>query len=213
MREEIQPHRPASPEEQQRKRGRIDRRESTYRKAKELEGQVQVLEERADVDGLTGLLNRRAFEVRARAALEGLSKERRAGDASRRLGIIFCDIDHFKSINDTFGHAAGDEVLRQVASTLRRNVRPEDIVGRWGGEEFAICVVDGDHNQLAKIADGLRSDVENSVRVEGRAVTMSFGVEAIIGSEDLETAIEHADHALYESKNNGRNRVTFAEAA
>ena len=129
-------HRPASLDAQEAKKQKLDAREATYRKAKEFE-------QLATSDALTGLSNRREFEKRASDIIEGMRIGGRASDPEKQIGIMMCDIDHFKVLNDTQGHTAGDKALQKVASTLRTNLRPQDLVGRWGGEEFAICIIDG----------------------------------------------------------------------
>ncbi len=177
------------------------------------ERQVRDLEALARRDPLTDLLNRRSFLEQAGKMREG---ERRKKDlASPRFMIIMCDIDHFKKINDTLGHDAGDAVIRNVAKMLRANVRPEDIVGRWGGEEFIIALRDGDVSQGMKIAEGLREEIEKAVITSGDTtipVTMSFGVEVAHSEEPLIDIINRADKALYQAKHSGRNRVEVLAA-
>jgi len=156
----------------------------------------------ATVDGLTGLNNRRQFF--------DLATERLAGARAhgRPLAAIMLDIDHFKQINDDHGHQVGDEVLREVSARLRRHLRDTDILGRYGGEEFAIVVSDRDP---AAVAERLRSCVAGA-SVETAAgplwVTTSAGVSDLRADDTgLEDLLVRADAALYRAKQAGRNRV------
>lgn len=179
-------------------------------RAEDLDRERKDLKEKSGTDSLTGLLNRRAFETRARAVLTGLSRTMREVDKllPRNVGIIVGDIDYFKSINDTLGHQEGDRVLKDVARTLKSGVRSEDIVARWGGEEFMVLIVDGSKEQIKGIAEMLRKAVERlEIQVKGRPVTMSFGYDEVKSADDFEAAIARADKALYRAKENGRNRV------
>ena len=158
------------------------------------------------IDSLTNLMNRRAFEER-------LDEE---FSVTRRHGLTSClallDIDHFKSINDTHGHDAGDEVLRQVAAILQREVRTGDLVGRWGGEEFVVYVRQSDLEGAKILLDRLRNTVSaNTVKIEDGAdinVTFSAGVVSLSVSNDWRESLSKADEGLYQSKASGRNRVT-----
>ena len=159
-------------------------------------------------DPLTGCLNRRAFLAESERSL--------AASASNGMPVccIMCDVDHFKSINDRFGHGGGDEVLKAVAKALGRGLRNGDLLGRYGGEEFCIVLPDASLEQALQIAERLRADVEanagSAVRqFDDVKVTMSFGVEQL-GAETAQFAalVDRADQALYHSKETGRNRVT-----
>lgn len=158
------------------------------------------------IDALTNLLNRRAFEERMD---EEFSVNRRHGMVSC---IAILDIDHFKSINDTRGHDAGDEVLRQVAGILQREVRTGDVVGRWGGEEFVVFVRQSDLKGAKVLLDRLRDIVgSTAVKVEeGDDITVTFsaGVVSLKESKDWRKSLSKADEGLYQSKASGRNRVT-----
>ncbi|WP_258868090.1 GGDEF domain-containing protein [Alkalilimnicola ehrlichii] len=124
-------------------------------------------------------------------------------------------MDHFKYFNDTFGHQAGDEVLRTVASVLRRNVRESDIAGRYGGEEFGVVLVNTRADAAVYFAERLRKEIEKAtVTMDGRVlqVTVSLGVAALTPAiANHQEWIEQADLALYRAKNAGRNRVSGAE--
>ncbi len=161
-------------------------------------------------DALTGCLNRRALLQDSDRAIAA------AAQSGAPLSCIMCDIDHFKSINDRFGHGGGDEVLKAVAKALGRGLRTGDLLGRYGGEEFCVILPDATLEQARVIAERLRADVEanagSSVRhLADVKVTMSFGVEQC-GAHAAQFAaiVDRADQALYHSKKNGRNRVTLA---
>lgn len=164
----------------------------------------------ASTDGLTGLLNRREFLERAEAEYE------RAVRYGRPMALIFLDLDRFKAINDTHGHAAGDRVLSEIAARLRRRVRRQDVVGRLGGEEFAVCVPEVGVTGACGLAESLRRDfMATPVRHADIdiPVTSSFGVAAFIAGEDGLGGIMHrADEALYAAKRDGRNRVMVGTA-
>jgi len=163
------------------------------------------LERLAMVDPLTGVANRRYFYQRA--AIE-------IGAAHRRhapLACLMLDIDFFKSVNDRHGHAAGDAVLKRLAETVQAGIRPYDLFGRLGGEEFAILLPDADLATASLIAERLRIAVAASpALVEGEVlpITVSIGV-AILAAEDaaIDPLLDRADRALYQAKEGGRNRV------
>ena len=169
------------------------------------------LERLATIDHLTGLLNRRAF-------LEATEREvRRAHRYGQPLAMIMLDIDHFKRINDGHGHPAGDEVLRRVAATCRGMLRDEDLMGRLGGEEFAITLVHPPLPQAAAVAERLRKAVSELVIEHGGSritVTISLGIAEIGESlNSLDHLVSMADGHLYTAKREGRNRVCAAGVA
>lgn len=167
----------------------------------------------ASIDGLTGILNRRALMSEARR------HEERRSDADG-LGLMMVDVDHFKRINDSFGHVVGDEVLRRVAATLRMSSRGTDVLGRYGGEEFLLILPGADESRLAKVGEKLRAAVEAIPALEfsGRegfpdTLTVSVGGAVLrAGEGNLDHAIARADLALYEAKHAGRNRVVVTGA-
>jgi len=164
----------------------------------------------AITDPLTGLLNRRAVELRLRE-LEEL-----AVGVSTPVSVIMCDIDHFKGVNDTYGHLIGDAVLAQVARVLRARCRLSDTVGRWGGEEFVIVLPSCPIEPATRIAEGLRDQIESHRfhTPEARfSVTASFGVagaELGAGGPPIHSLVAQADRRLYLAKEGGRNRVVSA---
>lgn len=158
----------------------------------------------ASTDSLTGALNRRKFpelfagELQTQSSCEGIPI---------KLSLITFDIDHFKKINDSLGHAAGDLVLKEVACLARGLIRKTDVLARWGGEEFMILVPNVGIEAAGQLAEKLRSAIEKNVFPEGIKVTVSFGVSEYRPDDTLETLCGRADEALYLAKNEGRNRV------
>lgn len=151
-------------------------------------------------DGLTGLLNRAALTD---AAETMIAQARREGLS---LAVMMFDVDHFKSVNDTWGHAAGDEVLRGISMATKSTLREGDVLGRWGGEEFVCVLMGADHDASILIGERIRSIIERTI-TSPRVVTVSGGISTL-GSEDtFEALVKRADELLYESKKSGRNRV------
>ncbi len=173
---------------------------------------VQQTMEMAITDGLTGLQNRRYLESHLGTLVD------QARDRSKALAALIVDLDFFKSVNDTFGHDAGDDVLREFARRLRKNVRGIDLTCRYGGEEFVIVMPETDRAQAYAIAERLRQRVAGEpFLVLGGAkaldVTISVGVATLDHHEDTpETILKRADNALYLAKRGGRNKVV-ADAA
>jgi diguanylate cyclase (GGDEF)-like protein len=167
---------------------------------------IQDMYRNSKMDALTNLLNRRAFEERMD---EEFSVTRRHG-LNACLAIL--DIDHFKSINDNYGHDAGDEVLIRIATILKNRIRSGDLVGRWGGEEFVVYVRQSDLEGAKVLLDRLREFVANTSIALGTgqslSVTFSAGLVSLVNAPDWRTALTRADEGLYMSKENGRNRVT-----
>lgn len=157
-------------------------------------------------DSLTNLWNRNAiFDILAR---EMARCEREA----LPLGVLLGDLDHFKEVNDTFGHLCGDAVLREASARMLRAVRPYDAVGRYGGEEFLVILPGCDQETAERRAETIRQSVQTPpIVVDGRAldVTISFGATCIMGADmtGSQRAIQLADNALYEAKRSGRNRT------
>lgn len=160
-------------------------------------------------DGLTNLLNRRALHDHAEAELS------RAARNASPFSIILLDIDHFKSVNDRFGHAAGDAALRLVAGTLTQQVRAYDAVGRWGGEEFLILLPNTALTEARAAAERVREAIEGvrlPLAVGGEVqLTASLGVATLSGTTTVNDLTQQADTALYRAKQLGRNRVCLAE--
>jgi len=167
---------------------------------------ISKLEQTVIYDPLTQIGNRKHIEVKINSALQEYKYMRFP------FGLLFIDIDHFKSVNDTFGHIVGDKVLRAVANTLRLNLRETDTCGRWGGEEFLALVFNLDREKLQAIAEKLRSLVEQTaITTEaGRPkITVSIGATLVHNEDTLESLIYRADKLMYKSKANGRNCVSI----
>ena len=155
----------------------------------------------ATLDALTSVLTRKALD-RALAQLDHDEAE---------LSLVFLDVDHFKSINDNFGHGVGDRVLAALGRLLRDHVRPNDVVGRYGGEEFVVVLRDASPEAACRVADRIRQSISGAT-ISGlpRRVTVSAGVAPRCLGEPIHELIRRADLALYAAKNAGRNRVLMA---
>jgi diguanylate cyclase (GGDEF)-like protein/PAS domain S-box-containing protein len=167
---------------------------------------VSRLEQTVIYDPLTQIGNRKHIEVKINSALQEYRHMRFP------FGLLFIDIDHFKYINDTFGHITGDKVLRAVANTLCHNLRETDTCGRWGGEEFLALAFNLDKDTLKTIAEKLRSLVEQTTittATDGPRVTISIGATLVRNEDTLESLIHRADKLMYKSKANGRNCVSI----
>ncbi|HEY6898844.1 MAG TPA: sensor domain-containing diguanylate cyclase [Rhodocyclaceae bacterium] len=166
------------------------------------------LEEMATIDKLSGLLNRQAFEV---LFLQTLAELRRS---PAPLAAVLLDIDHFKQINDRFGHLCGDQVIEQVAATMKSRLRESDIPCRWGGEEFLVLLKNCDRAQAAALAEALRSAVADlRFEFDGQVatVTVSAGIAAYRDGDSPERLVDRADQRLYAAKRGGRDRVVAEE--
>ena len=184
--------------------------------------QAETLERLALLDPLTGIGNRRYLEAQLEAQLDHTHRY------GWPLGVVFLDVDHFKRVNDTHGHLAGDEVLRVVARTMEGGSRSFDAVGRWGGEEFVVALTSITPPEAVAAGERLRTLIESaSVPVEGRRplppvldprhsplhgqrlhVTVSVGVTCALPDDSLESLLNRADRLMYASKAAGRNQVT-----
>ena len=159
----------------------------------------------AEFDTLTNIINRRVFQEKFEYFLS-LSKR-----DEKNLSLVFLDIDNFKNINDTFGHNIGDEVLKLFASIIKTHLRETDLVGRWGGEEFTILLIDCDLEEAKIIIEKLRATIENSKALHHLvkySVTASFGVTEVMRDDNADAIIQRADDAMYSSKEAGKNRIT-----
>jgi len=174
----------------------------------ELRQQKDAAEQAARFDSLTQVLGRRGFTEQAESEIQRCMRYPHA------LSLIMIDIDHFKAINDTHGHAAGDAVLLHFAQLLMRELRECDVVGRIGGEEFAVLLPDSGVEQAMRVAERMRaSAVATQIHVRGQPLNFSasFGVAEFLPQElTLDSLLARADAALYEAKRQGRNRVLLA---
>lgn len=189
-------------------RANEEMQKQVHRRTQELQAANAELQRQANTDALTQLLNRRGFDTQATLAL---ALARRSG---RPLSMISLDIDFFKSVNDQFGHDAGDSVLANLADILRQRTRQADIVARIGGEEFALLLPDTSASAAQQLAQDLLESIERTPIPTVGHITVSAGVSSLRSEEacdDLHSMIKRSDEALYEAKRAGRNRVHRAE--
>lgn len=169
---------------------------------------ILTLEKTAFADPLTKLGNRLYFEQQYQYACLQMEFEK------VHHGLLFMDIDNFKSFNDTYGHNIGDQVLKMVAGNLTSNLRETDVIARWGGEEFIVLLREVHPDEVPAIADKLRRLIESSRLVlpdrKALEITVSVGATLTIDKEPLESAVQRVDALMYQSKHDGRNRVTFS---
>lgn len=193
----------------------VMKREIQKRRAKEtellainamLDARSRVMEHEACTDALTGAFNRRGLQS---ALATGLADLR---DAQKPLSLVIFDIDYFKRVNDTFGHAAGDQLLSQLSWLVRENIRDADLLARWGGEEFVVLCRDTNSAQATAFAEKLRLLI-SSYQFGDVRITASFGVATLTEAGDLDRLFDAADHALYEAKGAGRDRVVLSGAS
>ena len=163
--------------------------------------QQQLLREQAAADYLTGLPNRRGFFQVANTVTE------QAKRLSHSFSIILFDLDDFKSVNDRFGHDAGDTLLREFARQVHGRVRRGDVLARWGGEEFIILVPQCNLENAAELAEKLRAEIADHSFTTAGKITASFGIAESAPQEDIGSIIARADRALYQAKHAGKNRV------
>lgn len=165
---------------------------------------IDQLHTAAMTDLLTGLRNRRHMTMRIQQEVVRFNRSRRV------FSLILADIDHFKQVNDRYGHACGDEVLRNVAEVLRQGLREQDDVARWGGEEFLLLLPETDVDGALLVAEKLRAQVELATmrcQTQDIRVTLTFGVTSYNGTANMDGTIREADNALYLGKKRGRNCV------
>lgn len=175
-----------------------------YEKRLEAEQRAEDLGQLAITDPLTRIMNRRGITV---SVLDAMAQAERYGNP---LAVAMADIDHFKQVNDTYGHEAGDKVLAEIASVLSETLRMPDKVGRYGGEEFLIVLPHTTLAQARKIAERMRAAVGDWPFAPGgkkTALTVSIGLTQFQKGEDLEQLLTRVDRALYQAKAGGRNRV------
>ncbi len=156
----------------------------------------------AETDKLTGLYNREKLDYVLAQLIQVKSDK-------NGLSVMILDIDHFKSINDQYGHLEGDRVLTSLAIELQQSMRNEDIVARWGGEEFVVVCVNASLTTAMALAQRLRANIAN-MTISGKHLTISVGVAQRQLDDNAESLLDRADTALYKAKRDGRNRVLAA---
>lgn len=180
---------------------------SSTQEIDKLRSDLAEIKGQATTDTLTGLPNRLAFDIT-------LASEIERAEVGSGLSLLFADIDHFKMVNDSFGHLVGDMMLKMTAETIRQFIKGKDFAARFGGEEFVVLLPDTPMKGALRVAESIRSHFESKKwtrRDTGESIgsiTLSFGVAQYLGGETAEALIQRADGALYASKASGRNRVT-----
>ena len=185
-------------------KGRITHFVSVSKDISALMEKREALIQEARTDGLTGLYNRRHGEAAMAQAVQA------AHAGAQPLTLIACDVDHFKQVNDQFGHPAGDRVLKNVARLLLKHIRSSDTAIRWGGEEFFILLINCPAEAARQLAERIRRAMASHHDEEAGAVTLSLGVATLQPDESLAQWISRTDSALYEAKRSGRNRLVMA---
>ncbi|MBQ0725071.1 MAG: GGDEF domain-containing protein [Cycloclasticus sp.] len=181
------------------------RMQETNEEIAKMKLELEAVKAIAEKDSLTGLKNRGTFDK----AIEQLLND----DASSNATLIMLDIDHFKRINDNFGHLVGDRVIRYVSALLKQVIGKEHLVARYGGEEFAVIIKNKSVKEILPLAEKIRGSMANSkLQRKGSGetigqVTLSVGLTSLKSDDDIEAFIERADRALYEAKETGRNKV------
>jgi len=170
-----------------------------------IQGLNRKLEASVVTDVLTGLKNRQYFNQRVNEEMERFKRYQ------TKLSLLMIDIDHFKRINDTYGHGIGDEVLKKVSSELQNQLRKVDLIARWGGEEFIVLLPETEIDEAVDVAEKLRENVEALIHENNEVVTISIGVSMLTESESLESWIDRTDKALYHAKKQGRNRYCVSD--
>jgi len=172
-----------------------------------LNAMMASLDKQSRTDSLTGLSNRRCMMDRL------MQEEKKTIDPGNPLTLVMGDIDFFKSVNDTYGHLAGDQVLVTIAEIMQSTVQSDDLVCRWGGEEFLILFTDESTAKVAYLTEQIRSEVARQIFSTHHAdfhLTMTFGIAAYQINDTLDSLINRADQALYEGKRTGRNRIVVS---
>lgn len=178
---------------------------------KQLERANKMLQSLSDIDGLSGLYNHRYFYETVEKAIEHQINKKRE-NFRKSICLILLDIDHFKYINDTFGHPTGDKAIKHIASIIISNTRPSDVCFRYGGDEFAILLFDVTCEEAVKLSERVREMVEKSPLTSDNgdiSMTISIGISMLDEKIDVTTFVNKADIKLYKSKQQGRNKITY----
>ncbi|RJR12619.1 GGDEF domain-containing protein [Candidatus Parcubacteria bacterium] len=198
-----------SPEEIERRR----RKETPTQHPRKTERENAKLKEQQGVEELTGLLTQKAFRERMTSLIEKF-KGRRESDFLQKVSFLLIDVDKFKEVNDTYGHPVGDQALQLVADAIRKHVRKDtDFAARWAGDEFAVCYEDAGEG-IGEIAEAILKEVNDSTITlpngQKVQVTISIGIAETTGYRTVDRLYMQADKALYDSKEEGRNRFVIA---
>jgi diguanylate cyclase (GGDEF)-like protein len=179
-----------------------DRRQLSLKRINEsLRVQSRVFEKLAHHDPLTGVLNRKGLAEELLRVADTLA------DRFFPLSLVFIDVDHFKRINDQYGHGIGDQVIKDLAAVVKNHIQRDDLLARWGGEEFLLICPHTKGHEAVVIAERLRQVIATTVWPLGLHITSSFGVSEVLAGEDLNASMDRADKAMYRAKKNGRDRV------
>ncbi len=179
------------------------------KKVESLKQQMEKVKQEIIIDPLTRTYNRRAYDEKIKQEIMGFQRY------SRPTALAIVDIDHFKNVNDTYGHRTGDGVLRILSGVMKKEIREIDVLARYGGEEFALILPHTSYEQALDVTERIRRKVEESrFTYKGKpfSVTISIGVGTLKAEDTLETYVERVDQALYRAKNSGRNRVVGEDA-
>lgn len=180
----------------------LEAREKQYKElAKELERKNISLSERVSIDNLTGIKNRYYFDERIKEEVD-LAKRQKVS-----FSLLLFDLDHFKHVNDNFGHDIGDKVLKRVTDAVSKIIRSYDIFARWGGEEFVVLMPNTTEAEAVLAAEKIRKAVEDIIHPDIEKITISIGIAIWEVDDDVDQIFVKADKALYTAKNQGRNRV------
>lgn len=180
----------------------LEAREKQYKElAKELERKNISLSERVSIDNLTGIKNRYYFDERIKEEVD-LAKRQKVS-----FSLLLFDLDHFKLVNDNFGHDVGDKVLKRVTDAVSKIIRSYDIFARWGGEEFVVLMPNTTEAEAVPAAEKIRKTVEDISHPDIEKITISIGIAIWEPDDDVDQIFVKADKALYTAKNQGRNRV------
>lgn len=180
----------------------LEAREKQYKElAKELERKNISLSERVSIDNLTGIKNRYYFDERIKEEVD-LAKRQKVS-----FSLLLFDLDHFKLVNDNFGHDVGDKVLKRVTDAVSKILRSYDIFARWGGEEFVVLMPNTTEAEAVPAAEKIRKTVEDIIHTDIEKITISIGIAIWEPDDDVDRIFVKADKALYTAKNQGRNRV------
>jgi diguanylate cyclase len=184
-----------------------DRLEASHREVARLQNELKRARDEASLDPLSGILNRRGFDAEIRRICAAAARD------GSPFSVVMLDIDHFKRVNDTYGHPFGDQVIRSVGQVLSQLTQRKDVAARYGGEEFALLLPETAADGASDVAERLRSAIARGRIMRGSGkpvgnVTVSAGVAQYVRGEDPMSLVARADRALYASKQGGRNRVT-----